>query len=198
MRFFNAVLWSAGMTAASALAMAFAADEGEEAGGLPQLNTETYASQVFWLLVSFALLYFLCSRLFLPRLGGIIEERRNRIADDFDQAAEHKREAEEAEASYKQSLADAKASAAQIAADTRTQIDAEIREMQAETDAKLEADIAAAETRITEASVKAASTVREAARDTTKAIVAALIDETPSDDAVEQAIGRLEPTGATA
>ena len=123
-----------------------------------------------------------------PRLGGIIEERRNRIADDFDQAAEFKRQAEEAEEAYKKSLADAKARAAQIAAETRAQIDAEIAELQAETDKELEAELSAAEERIANTTKAANAAVLEAARETTKALVAALIDETPSDDAIDTAL----------
>lgn len=175
-------------SAAAPAEVADAAGVEAEGGGLPQLNTETYASQVFWLLVSFILLYFLMSRLFLPRLGSVIEERRQRIADDFDKASEFKRQAEEAEASYKQALADARARASRIAQETRDQIDAEIKAMQAETDSKLESEIAAAETRIAETSAKAAEAVREAARETTRAVVMALIDEQPSDDAVDAAI----------
>lgn len=175
-------------SAAAPAEVADAAGVEAEGGGLPQLNTETYASQVFWLLVFFILLYFLMSQLFLPRLGSVIEERRQRIADDFDKASEFKRQAEEAEASYKQALADARARASRIAQETRDQIDAEIKAMQAETDSKLESEIAAAETRIAETSAKAAEAVREAARETTRAVVMALIDEQPSDDAVDAAI----------
>lgn len=186
--------------AAGALAFAgsaFAADPaGEEAatGGLPQLDISTYAGQVFWLLVFFGVLYLLMSRIFLPRLGSIIEERRSRIADDHDKAAEFKRQADEAEAGYKKALADARANASKIAAETREQIDAEIRAMQAETDKKLDADIDAAEARIAETSAKAAATVREAAKDTTREIVVALIDETPSDDTIDAA---LQAAGGT-
>ena len=169
---------------------ALAADtaEGDGGGGLPQFDTSTFASQVFWLLIAFVVLYLLVSRLFVPRIGGIIEERRQRIADDFDKAAEFKRQAEEAEAGYKQALADARARASRIAQETRDQIDADIKKMQAETDAKLEAEITAAETRIAKTSAKAAETVREAARETTRAVVVALIDETPSDDAIDAAL----------
>lgn len=166
---------------------AFAAD-GESSSGLPQLKVETFPSQIFWLVIFFLLLYWLCANIFLPRLGGIIEERRNRIADDFDQAAEFKREADTAEAAYNKALADAKASAAQIAAETRAQLDTEIAEMEAETDQQLEAEITAAEARIAETASKAAESVVEAAKDTTKALVSALIDETPSDEAVDAAL----------
>jgi F-type H+-transporting ATPase subunit b len=167
------------------------AAEAEGGGTLPQLQPDTYLSQLFWLLITFSVLYFLCARIFLPRIGGIIEERRNRIADDFDQAADFKRQAEEAEVAYKQSLSDAKARAAQIASETRARLDAEIAEMQAETDERLEADIAAAEQRIQATASAAANAIREAAAETTKALVSALIDETPSDDTVEQALNRV-------
>lgn len=175
---------------AFAAAPAAEGDDHGGGGGLPQLNPESYASQVFWLVITFLILYFLCARIFLPRLGGIIEERRNRIADDFDQAAEFKREAEEAEAAYLKALADARARAAQIASETRARIDADIAEMQAETDRELEAELSAAEERIAKTAEDAQAAVMEAARETTKALVSSLIDETPSDDAVENALGR--------
>lgn len=173
---------------ATGAAIAAEAASGEAEGGLPQSDVSTFASQIFWLLIAFVILYLLVARQFLPRIGGVIEERRQRIADDFDKAAEFKRQAEEAEAAYKQALADARARASRIAQDTRDQIDADIKTMQAETDEKLAGEIAAAETRIAETSAKAAETVRQAARETTREVVLALIDETPSDDAIDAAL----------
>lgn len=175
------------------LGVAIAADPvvpGAEAGegGLPQLNSATYVGQVFWLLITFGLLYAFMSRVFLPRLGGVIEERRNRIADDYDQAADFKRQAEEAQATYEKSLADAKARAASIAAETRAAVDADIAEMEAENEAKLEAEIAEAEKRIAATAETARGAVVEAARETTRELVAALIGETPTDAAVDAAI----------
>ena len=161
---------------------------GGETEGLPQLNASTYVGQVFWLIITFGLLYAVMSRVFLPRLGGVIEERRNRIADDYDQAAEFKRQAEEAQATYERSLADAKARAATIAAETRAQVDADIAEMEAENDAKLEAEIAEAERRIEATAEAARGAVTQAARETTKALVDTLIGETPTDEAVAAAI----------
>ncbi|MEM6649144.1 MAG: F0F1 ATP synthase subunit B' [Pseudomonadota bacterium] len=178
--------------AGSALGLAQAA---EESTGLPQLNTETFASQVFWMLIVFALLYFLCAKVFLPRLGNIIEERRNRIADDYDQAADFKRQAEAAEEAYNHALADAKANAAQIAAETKASLDAETREMEAETDTQLEADLTAAEDRIAQSAARASTAIREAATETTKAVVSAMIDETPSTETVEAALNNVGGQG---
>ncbi|MBB4658752.1 F0F1 ATP synthase subunit B' [Parvularcula dongshanensis] len=169
---------------------AFAAEPvpGEQEGGLPQLDASTYASQIFWLLLTFGALYFVLSRIFLPRLGGVIEERRNRIADDYDQAAEFKRQAEEAQAGYEKALADAKARAASIAAETRASIDAEIAEMEEENDARLDAKIHAAEARIAETAERARDAVFQAARETTREIVSSLTGEAPSEADVDDAL----------
>ncbi|WP_081871336.1 hypothetical protein [Parvularcula oceani] len=184
---------TAGASALALIGMAIAAEPvpGEEAGGLPQLDPSTYASQIFWLLLTFGALYFVMSRIFLPRLGGVIEERRNRIADDYDQAADFKRQAEEAEAGYEKALADARARAASIAAETKASIDAEIAEMEEESETRLEGEIAAAEARIAETAEKARDAVAEAARETTQAIVEALIDETPSQETVNEALSNV-------
>ena len=54
---------------------------------MPQLEVSTFIPQLFWLAVMFGLLYLLMATIGLPRLGGIIEARRQRIDDDLSQAA---------------------------------------------------------------------------------------------------------------
>lgn len=178
----------------SILALTMAAAEtahaAEEKGGLPQLDMSTYPSQIFWLAITFGTLYWIMSSIVLPRLGGTIEERRDRIADDLDQAAEFRRQAEEAEAAYNQALADARAKAQSIAAETRADVDAEISEMQTEAAEKIDASLAAAEERIAAMKADATAKVRDAAAEVTRSVVAALIDETPTDDAVAAAVDR--------
>ncbi len=173
-----------------AAAAAETAGKAEEAksGGLPQFDASSFPSQIFWLVIMFGLLYWILSTFVLPKVGGMIEERRDRIADDLDTAAEFKRKAEDAEKKYNQDLADAKAKAQSIAAETREKLDSEIAEMQADADAKAEADIASAEGRIAEMKSQATAKVRDAAKETTRAVVEALIDERPTEDAIAAAM----------
>ena len=177
--------------------MAAAAGTGDasaaSAGGLPQLDPTWWPSQLFWLAVTFGVLYWLMATRFLPALGAAIEERRDRIADDLDQASEFKQQAESAETAYNQSLADARAKAQSIAADTRADVDKDISSMQAETAEALDKQIAAAEARIAEMKSDAAAKVREAASETAGAIVEALIDEAPTADAVAKAVAAAAP-----
>lgn len=160
--------------------------------GLPQLDPIWWPSQLFWLALTFGVLYWLMSSKFLPAIAVAIEERRDRIADDLDQAGDFKRQANDAEEAYNQALADAKAKAQGIAADTRAQVDQDIAKLQAETDETLAREIAGAEARIAETGKDAAAKVREAAADTASAIVETLIDEAPSADVVSRAVAAAD------
>ncbi|MBI1393492.1 MAG: F0F1 ATP synthase subunit B' [Alphaproteobacteria bacterium] len=183
-------LWMALAAAAAEEAEGIVAAAETSSGGLPQMDFSTYPSQLFWLAVTFGTLYAVMSSAILPRLGGAIEDRRDRIADDLDQAAEFRRQAEEAEKAYQTSLADARAKAQSIAAETRSEMEAEIASMQAEADDRATAKIAAAEAKIDEMKDKAAANVRAAAADVAREIVGALIDEKPTDETIAAAIAK--------
>lgn len=161
-----------------------------EKAGLPQLDASTWPSQLFWLALTFGALYFLMSTYFLPRIGAALEERRDRIADDLDKAAEGRRQAEEGEMAYNRSLADARAKAQAIAAETREAVGAEVAGLQKEAEDDLAEKTEAAEARIAAMKTNAAAKVREAAIDTTRAIVEALILETPTEAAVGAAVAK--------
>lgn len=170
-----------------------AAEEATEASGggqLPQMDPSSYPSQLFWLFVTFVFLYMMMANVILPRLGGVIEDRRDRIADDLDQAAEFKREAEDAEVAYNKALSDARAKAQAIAAETRDAVTGEIAGMQMEAEQKAADAVAAAEARINEMKQQASEKVRDAAVETTKSIVSALIDENPTDAAITSAMAQ--------
>lgn len=157
-------------------------------GGLPQMDVSTFPGQLFWLAITFGILFWQMSSNILPRLGGIIEERKDRIADDLDRAAEFRLEAEEAQKSYEEALSDARAKAQTIAGDTRNAINDEIAALQATMEAELATKVEAAETRITAMRTSATEKVREAAADTTRAVVEALIEEVPSGESINKAV----------
>lgn len=131
---------------ATMAAAAVADTHGEtSSAGLPQLDPTWWPSQLFWLALTFGVLYWLMAGKFLPAIGSGIETRRNRVADDLDHAAEFKKQAENAEAAYGKALFDARAKAQAIAAETRTDVDNEIAALQAKTDASVADQIAKAE-----------------------------------------------------
>ena len=62
----------------AAAAAAATTHEGKS-GGLPQLNPADFAPQLIWLAITFTVLYFILARVALPRIGEVIEERRDRV-----------------------------------------------------------------------------------------------------------------------
>jgi F-type H+-transporting ATPase subunit b len=115
---------------------------------VPQIETATFVSQIFWLIVAFATLYYLLSRRALPRLAEVLEARQDRIAADLDEAERLRREAEEALASYQQVIAEAQDKAHALLAETQARLQAEAARRQAELDQELAKQLREAEARI--------------------------------------------------
>src|SRR6185312_7747679 len=91
----------------------------EGKGTFPPFNPHTFASQLVWLAIAFVVLYVLMSRLALPRIGKIIDDRDNTIKGDIAQAEKLKAQSDEAVAAYEKALADARGRAQAIANETR-------------------------------------------------------------------------------
>lgn len=180
------------MATTSLIALA-ASTAGEAAnhgsGGLPQMDATTFPSQIFWLVVALVVLFWLMSKVALPRIASVLEERADAIADDLDKAEEFKRKAEEAEAAYEQALVDARAKAHAIAAETRSEIQKEVDAAIAKADAEITARTAEGEKRIAEIRESAMISVTEVANDTAIAVVDAVMPGIADADAVKAAVG---------
>ena len=59
------------------------AEGAPHASGLPQMNAETFPSQIFWLIVTFGLLFIVMSRIAVPKIGGAIHARKAKIEGDL-------------------------------------------------------------------------------------------------------------------
>ena len=100
-------------------------------GGKPQFppfNKETFASQLVWFAIFFVALYLIIARLAIPRIGGIIAARQDRIAGDLAEANRLKEQSDAALEAYEKSLADARARAQALANETRDKLNAEAEE----------------------------------------------------------------------
>ncbi|QDZ00452.1 F0F1 ATP synthase subunit B [Nitratireductor mangrovi] len=150
------------------------AGHGGTEAGFPPFETSTFPSQILWLAITFGLFYLFLKRVALPRLAGIIEVRRDRIAQDLDQAARLKQESDEAIAAYEQALAEARQKANEIGQKARDGAKAEADEARRGVEAELDEKLAAAETRIAEIKASAMSDVGTIAEETAGAIVQAL------------------------
>lgn len=161
-------------------------------GGLPQFNVNDFAPQLVWLAITFGALLFLMSKVALPRVGEVIEERRDRIQRDLDTAERLKTETEEALTAYEKALAEARANANTIAGQTRDKLSGEVEDERQRVESELVKKLDDAEARIVETKNKALESVNEIATETTSAIVGKLIGVDVSNANVEKVLGQIQ------
>ena len=142
--------------------------------GMPQLCVDWMPNQVFWLVVALVVIYFVLSRIALPRIGGVLAERKGTITNDLTAAEELKAKAVEAEKAYQDALARARSEAAKIVAEARAEIQKDLDAATARADAEIAAKAAESEKRIGEIRAGALEAVTEVAKDTAKELGAAL------------------------
>lgn len=163
-----------------------------EGGGhrFPPFDSSTYAGQLFWLFVVFGALYVLMSKLALPRIAGILEERQTTIDSALASAQAAQKSSESEAAALEAALAKARAKSQAIASEARAKSVKEIDATRAVMEKDLAAKLGAAEARIAETKAKAMANVDGIAMDAAAAIIEQLGGKTSAAD-IAKAIGAV-------
>jgi len=98
---------------------------GSEAG-MPQLDPEFWASQIFWLILIFSSLYLIIWKIFLPKITYSIENRKSRVVNDLDEAQKLKENAEKKLDEYNKIIEESKKKAKKIIEDNKKKLDQDI------------------------------------------------------------------------
>lgn len=158
-------------------------------GGLPQITqTYTFAGQIFWTIVTFALLYVAVAKIILPRIAGTMEERQDKIDDDLTRADKLKAEADQVMAEYDEGLRQSRAEASTLLRASQEAWEAEAAERNAAEDAKLTEKLKADEARIAQARSEAEGNLKSIAATVAVALTDKLIGVTPGEQQVSQAV----------
>ncbi|MHA1524260.1 MAG: F0F1 ATP synthase subunit B family protein [Alphaproteobacteria bacterium] len=155
---------------------------------MPQLDFSTFAPQIIWLVITFVALYLIMARIALPRIANVIEGRRDRIANDLDEAERLKAQTDTAIAEYEADLAQARGKAHDIAQATRAKITTELERERASLEEDLAAKAAKADAAIAEAKNSAMEQIGVAAGEAAEEIVTLLIGIKPTTAKTSQAV----------
>lgn len=164
-------------------------------GGLPQFEFQHWAGQIAYLVILFAILYVLMSRVFGPRIRKVFDERERVIAEALASAKAVQTEAADQAEAARQALADARATAQKTAADAKAKAAEEAKGRQAALEAELAAKLGAAEDRIRAARDAAMASVGAVATETASAIVEKLTGAEAPEGSVNAAIAALSAQG---
>jgi F-type H+-transporting ATPase subunit b len=159
-----------------------------EAGGLPQFDFSWWGGEIFWTLLIFGVLYLLFARVFVPRVGGTIAAREDKIGGDIGEARRLRDEAEAQSRDAAAELAQARGRAQRLALDAKAAVANEAAARQAEEETRLGEVLAVAEARISAARTEAMTQVRGIAAEAAGAIVEKLTGAAASSAEVERAL----------
>ena len=116
--------------------------------GMPQLNPEFWASQIFWLTLIFSGLYIIIWKIFLPKITDSIENRKLRIVNDLNETQKLKENAEKKFKEYNKIIEDAKNDAKKIVKDSKKKLDDNIKNKKQKFNEEIEKELLNAEKEI--------------------------------------------------
>ena len=122
--------------------------EHASSGGLPQFDPTWFASQVFWLAISFAVLYFIFANKTLPDISGVIENRKNHIRSDLETAEQLTAQADAVHDAYHEGLEKAQYEASKAVQDVENDMKTKSAKAFDKFRARSESEVKAAEDRI--------------------------------------------------
>ena len=182
------------------IASVFYIDEafGSDAG-MPQLNPEFWAAQVFWLILIFSILYLVIWKIFLPKINYSIENRKSRIVNDLDEAQKLKESAEKKLEEYNKIIENSKQEAKKIIEDERKKFDQDIENKKKDFNNQIEKEITAAEKEIKDLKKTSLSNINKIASETSAELIKKIINTEVNksnvsavvDDIIKRNIGKL-------
>ena len=148
---------------------------GSEAG-MPQLNPEFWAAQVFWLILIFTFLYLIIWKIFLPKITYSIENRKSKIVNDLDEAQKLKESAELKLSEYKEIIEKSKKDAKKIIEDSKKKLSRDIEEKKNKFNEEIEKELIETENEIKELKKTSILNISNIASETTAEIIKHVIN----------------------
>lgn len=155
-----------------------------------------FTSQIFWLVIMFAILYRIVTKLILPRMTATLELRQRTVAGNLERAETAKAEAEAVLAGYEQALADARTQAHETLRAAQDAISEEIAQRERAQAEVVGEQIEAAEKRIAAAAVAATDAIGEAVAEVTAELVNQISGKKPTEKQVADAVKSAQSVSA--
>ena len=149
----------------------FAADS----GGMPQLNPEFWVSQIFWLIITFGILYVVLSKLILPKISSNLESRKLQISDNIEAADKQREESESKLREYDEIVSKSRSEAKDILNQTKEKVLKDINAKKNLLEKQIDEEIKKAEKEIIKFKLEAPAKINKIAIDTSSELIQKLI-----------------------
>ena len=167
--------------------------------GMPQLNPEFWAAQIFWLVIIFSSLYLVIWKIFLPKITFSIENRKSKLVNDLNEAEKLKESAEKKLKEYNKIIENSKQEAKKIIEDERKKLDQDIENKKKDFNNQIEKEITAVEKEIKDLKKTSLSNISKIASETSAELMKKIINTEVNksnvsaivDDIIKRNVGKL-------
>ena len=149
--------------------------ESSESGGMPQLNPEFWFSQIFWLIITFGILFLILSKLILPKISETLEVRKSQISENIEAAEKEREESENKIKEYEKIILDSKTEAKNYFNKAREKILKDIDKKKEILESEINEEINKAEIEISELVSNSPEKINKIAAETSSDLIKQLI-----------------------
>jgi len=153
----------------------FSCVESAESGGMPQLNPEFWFSQIFWLIITFGIMFILLSKLVLPKISENLEVRKAQILENIDAAEKQRQESDKKLKEYEKLILDSKNEAKSYFNSAREKIIKDVDKKKEKLEKEINEEINKAEKEILDLKNKSPEKINKIAIETSSDLIKQLI-----------------------
>ena len=159
--------------------------------GMPQLDPKYWASQAFWLILVFVILYISLSKFYLPKIKSNLDNRENKIKEDLENANKFKEQSEAKLKEYGLILDKAKKEVNKIHFDSKTALDKDIQSKKEVIEKEIEKEILKAQKEISELKKNSISSIQKISENITANIIENISGDKLNESSVKSAVEEI-------
>ncbi len=148
-----------------------------ESGGMPQLNPEFWISQIFWLIITFGILFIVLTKVILPKISNNLETRKSQILENIETADKQKEESQKKIDEYEKIILDSKLKAKSYFNEAREKILDDINKKRAALEKDLDEEINEVEKELSDLKNKSGEKINRIAAETSAELIKELIGD---------------------
>ena len=156
--------------------------------GMPQLDPKYWASQAFWLILIFTILYISIAKFYLPKIKNNLDDRENKIKDDVDDANKFKELSESKFKEYEKILADAKKEVIKIQMESKNILDKDIQSKKEAMEKEIENEISKAQKEINELKKSSLNDIQNISENITSSIIENISGDKLNESSIKAAV----------
>jgi F-type H+-transporting ATPase subunit b len=171
--------------------MAIQSDLFAAEAGMPQLDPTYWASQAFWLILVFTILYISIAKFYLPKIKSNLDDRENKIKEDLEAANKFKVLSELKLSEYEEILEDSKKEVIKIHLESKNKLDKDIQKKKDALEKEIDAEIIEAQREISELKKNSISDIQNISKDIALNIIENISGDKLNESSVKSAVEEI-------